>query len=111
MFQNYYLHNQERRAYIRNKYAKFVFPLEEAEWMGLDLNSACTKLQDIEDNTAPIPLKHIFEEKLRRSSDQESLDFGSVEIKQFLQPHKENKWMNLQPLKENKWMNVLRKRF
>lgn len=38
--------------------------MEEAEWYGLDLNTACRKLQDIEDNKEPIPLKKLFSEEL-----------------------------------------------
>jgi hypothetical protein len=43
-----------------------VIPLEEAEWYGLDLNAACRKQQDIEDNMAPRPLKYIFEDQLKK---------------------------------------------
>lgn len=41
-----------------------MIPLDEAEWYGLDLNAACRKLQDLEDNAAPRPLKQAFEEEL-----------------------------------------------
>lgn len=44
-------------VYIKQKYAKYKIPLEETEWVGLDLNEACRKLQDIEDNTKKTPLK------------------------------------------------------
>uniref|UniRef100_A0A914MED8 39S ribosomal protein L28, mitochondrial n=1 Tax=Meloidogyne incognita TaxID=6306 RepID=A0A914MED8_MELIC len=61
---NYYHNDSVRQEYITNKYSRFVIPLEEAEWYGLDLNTACRKLQDIEDNKEPIPLKKLFSEKL-----------------------------------------------
>lgn len=37
----YYPNDPERHNFIKHKYAKFVMPLEEAEWIGLDLNEAC----------------------------------------------------------------------
>lgn len=61
---DFYQDEPERRAYIQEKYEKFALPLEEAEWVGLDLNEACRKLQDIEDNTKPEPLKSVFEREL-----------------------------------------------
>jgi large subunit ribosomal protein L28 len=61
---DYYHHDEEKHNYIREKYAEFVIPLEEAEWVGLELNEACRKQQDIEDNIAPVPLKHLFEKEL-----------------------------------------------
>ncbi|KHN73389.1 39S ribosomal protein L28, mitochondrial [Toxocara canis] len=71
--EEYYPDDEERHAYIRDKYAKFKIPLEEAEWVGLDLNEACRKLQDIEDSTPAEPLKYQFEqelvEKLRKGED------------------------------------------
>uniref|UniRef100_A0A0M3IIG5 Large ribosomal subunit protein bL28m n=1 Tax=Ascaris lumbricoides TaxID=6252 RepID=A0A0M3IIG5_ASCLU len=71
--EEYYPDDEERHSYIRDKYAKFKIPLEEAEWVGLDLNEACRKQQDIEDSTHPEPLKYKFEEelveKLRRGED------------------------------------------
>uniref|UniRef100_A0A7E4W5I5 Large ribosomal subunit protein bL28m n=1 Tax=Panagrellus redivivus TaxID=6233 RepID=A0A7E4W5I5_PANRE len=62
--QNYYTDDEERKEYIKQKYARFVIPLEEAEWVGLDLNEACRKQQDIEDNTQKQPLKYQFEQQL-----------------------------------------------
>jgi len=60
----YYSSDEDRHEYIKQKYASFVIPLEEAEWVGFDLNEACRKLQDMKDNTAPIPEKYIFEREL-----------------------------------------------
>ena len=34
----------------------------------MDLNDACKKQQDLEDDRKPLPLKYIFEEQLYRSS-------------------------------------------
>lgn len=39
--EDYYHNDPDRHDYIRRKYAKFVIPLDEAEWVGLDLNEAC----------------------------------------------------------------------
>lgn len=49
---------------FKEKYAKFVIPLEEADWFGLDLNTAAKKLQDLEDNVKKTPLKYIYEKAL-----------------------------------------------
>uniref|UniRef100_A0A0K0EZZ9 Large ribosomal subunit protein bL28m n=1 Tax=Strongyloides venezuelensis TaxID=75913 RepID=A0A0K0EZZ9_STRVS len=62
--ENYYENNEERKEYIKEKYKDFKIPLEEAEWVGLDLNEACRKLQDIEDAAIPTPLKYKFEKQL-----------------------------------------------
>jgi hypothetical protein len=35
---------------VRKRYAQYVLPLSEAEWVGLDLNEACAKLQDAEEH-------------------------------------------------------------
>lgn len=40
------------------RYSKFVISEEEADWVGLDLNEAARKQQDIEDSRAPQPLKY-----------------------------------------------------
>jgi hypothetical protein len=61
---DYYHGNPERQDYIEQKYSKHILPLEEAEWYGLELNEACKRLQDIEDNSKPRPLKEVYEEKL-----------------------------------------------
>ncbi|TKR72013.1 hypothetical protein L596_019536 [Steinernema carpocapsae] len=67
---DYYPEHEERREYICRKYEEHVIPMEEAEWVGLTLNEACRKQQDLEDNTRPKPLKYKFEaelvEKLRQ---------------------------------------------
>jgi len=62
--EDYYSNDQERHSYIKDKYAKYVIPLEEAEWIGLDLNEACKKLQNIELATAPEPLKYVYEREM-----------------------------------------------
>ena len=64
--ENYHPTDSEMHDYVKAKYGKFLIPLEEAEWYGLPLNDACRRLQDIEDNTAPRPLKYQFEEELVR---------------------------------------------
>lgn len=62
--EDYYPDNNERHEYIKAKYAKYKIPLEEVEWIGIDLNEACRKQQDIDDNTKKTPLKYIFEQEL-----------------------------------------------
>ncbi|CAI5441177.1 unnamed protein product [Caenorhabditis angaria] len=64
--QSYYPEDEEKHDYIKEKYAEFVIPAEEAEWIGLDLNEAARKQQDIEDSTQPIPLKYRLEQQLVR---------------------------------------------
>jgi large subunit ribosomal protein L28 len=61
---NYYPNDEEKQQYIREKYADFLMPLEEAEWVGLDLNEACRKQQDLEDDLAPEPEKYLLEREL-----------------------------------------------
>ena len=69
----YYPDDDEKRALISEKYAQFVMPAEEAEWVGLSLNEACRKQQDIEEAAGAQPLKVQFErelvEKLRLQRD------------------------------------------
>lgn len=62
--EEYYDNDNEKKEYIKEKYKEFKMPLEEAEWVGLDLNEACIKLQDLEDSTCPMPLKYVFESQL-----------------------------------------------
>ncbi|CAI2347247.1 unnamed protein product [Caenorhabditis sp. 36 PRJEB53466] len=62
--ESYYEEDDEKKNYIRQKYAQFVIPEEEAEWIGLDLNEAARKQQDIEDSAAPVPLKYSLEQAL-----------------------------------------------
>lgn len=40
------------------RYAEFVIPLEEADWVGLDLNEAARKQQEIEEQRLAEPLKY-----------------------------------------------------
>ncbi|KJH40819.1 AMP-binding enzyme [Dictyocaulus viviparus] len=56
----YYANDKERHNYIKNKYAEFVIPVEEADWIGLDLNEASRKQQEIEDRQVVEPLKFNF---------------------------------------------------
>uniref|UniRef100_A0A1I7Y8G1 39S ribosomal protein L28, mitochondrial n=1 Tax=Steinernema glaseri TaxID=37863 RepID=A0A1I7Y8G1_9BILA len=87
---DYYVDDEERHEYIRQKYEEHAIPLEEAEWVGLSLNEACRKQQDIEDSIRPTPLKYKFEaelvEKLRRG-----LDFVDTE-KEFAPKRHESKF-------------------
>ncbi|KHJ97886.1 ribophorin II [Oesophagostomum dentatum] len=62
--ETYYLEDEERHNYIKHKYAEFVIPAEEAEWVGLDLNEAAYKQQDLEESHVPEPLKYKFEREL-----------------------------------------------
>ncbi|MCP9262201.1 39S ribosomal protein L28, mitochondrial [Dirofilaria immitis] len=57
----YYPNDPERHNFIKQKYTKFVIPIEEADWFGLDLNEACRKQQEIEESVKPIPEKYKFE--------------------------------------------------
>lgn len=75
----------ERHSYIKEKYSRFVIPLEEAEWVGLDLNEACKKQQDMELATAPVPLKYVFEKSLRQKLDNEGI---SAESEDTFKPQK-----------------------
>ncbi|VDN06920.1 unnamed protein product [Thelazia callipaeda] len=82
--ETYFPDNPERHNYIKQKYAKFLMPVEEAEWIGLDLNEACIKQQEIEDSIKPEPEKYKFELELikRLSSGEENPDYDTV-IKQL----------------------------
>ncbi|VDP29437.1 unnamed protein product [Soboliphyme baturini] len=58
----------ERCQEMLEKYSEFVIPEKEAEWISLDLNEACRKLQDEEEERyKPIPLKEIYEKELVES--------------------------------------------
>lgn len=59
--ESYHPDDEEKKNYIKSKYAKFVIPEEEAEWIGLDLNEAAIKQQEIEESTAPAPLKYRYD--------------------------------------------------
>lgn len=61
---DYFTEDDERHNYIKQKYAPYTIPLKEAEWVGLRLNQAAMKQQDIEDNTADVPEKYRFEQEL-----------------------------------------------
>ncbi|EJW80445.1 hypothetical protein WUBG_08646 [Wuchereria bancrofti] len=76
----YYPNDPERHNYIKKKYAQFVIPLEEADWIGLDLNEACRKQQDIEESIKPVPEKYKFELDLvkRLASGEENPDHDKI---------------------------------
>ncbi|CAL2034959.1 unnamed protein product [Caenorhabditis brenneri] len=76
----YYEEDDEKKAYIKEKYAKFVIPEEEAEWIGLELNEAARKQQDNEESIAPVPLKYRLEQSLV-----ERLRDGTDDISQELE--------------------------
>ncbi|KAK6760071.1 hypothetical protein RB195_021548 [Necator americanus] len=59
-----YVNDEERHNFIRQKYAEFVIPEEEADWIGLDLNEAARKQQELEERRIPEPLKFKFERDL-----------------------------------------------
>ncbi|EYC31891.1 hypothetical protein Y032_0003g1288 [Ancylostoma ceylanicum] len=62
--ETYYPEDEERHDYIKSKYAEFVIPAEEADWVGLDLNEAARKQQELEEQRIPVPLKFKFEREL-----------------------------------------------
>ncbi|VDO04490.1 unnamed protein product [Haemonchus placei] len=62
--ETYYPEDEERHNYIKQKYKEFVIPAEEADWVGLDLNEAARKQQEIEESQVPEPLKYKFEREL-----------------------------------------------
>lgn len=51
-----------------------IFQEEEAEWVGLTLNEACAKLQDIEFQTPKIPKKFVFEQRIIKEFQTETAD-------------------------------------
>jgi len=69
---------EKEKKYIVEKYAEFVLPESEAEWVSLDLNEAAKKQQDIEEAKTgdPTPLKVQFEKELISK-----LKDGSADIK------------------------------
>ncbi|EJD73868.1 hypothetical protein LOAG_18742 [Loa loa] len=76
----YYPNDPERHNFIKQKYANFVIPLEEADWIGLDLNEACRKQQEIEESFKPMPEKYKFELDLvkRLASGEENPDHDKI---------------------------------
>ncbi|KRX36123.1 Asparagine--tRNA ligase, cytoplasmic [Trichinella murrelli] len=65
----------EKADELLEKYAEFIIPESEAEWIGLDLNEACRKLQIMEQKVKPIPLLEIYrkeEEKLKQMDESAS---------------------------------------
>ena len=61
---DFYLDNEEKRNYIATKYEEFRIPEEEAEWVGLTLNEAAAKQQNIEESIKPEPLKYKWGRKI-----------------------------------------------
>ncbi|VDK86178.1 unnamed protein product [Litomosoides sigmodontis] len=76
----YYPNDTERHNYIKLKYARFMIPVEEADWIGLDLNEACRKQQEIEESVKPMPEKYKFELDLvkRLASGEENPDHDKI---------------------------------
>lgn len=60
----YYPHDKKKQDYIAEKYKRFVLPPTEAEWVALSLNEAAEKLQDIEEESRPMPKKLEYEQLL-----------------------------------------------
>ncbi|CAP27366.1 Protein CBR-MRPL-28 [Caenorhabditis briggsae] len=79
----YYDYDDDKKAYIKEKYSEFCIPEEEAEWIGLELNEAARKQQDLEDSVAPVPLKYGLEkslvERLRNGTDDISQELENPE--------------------------------
>uniref|UniRef100_A0A8R1TJC1 39S ribosomal protein L28, mitochondrial n=2 Tax=Onchocerca TaxID=6281 RepID=A0A8R1TJC1_ONCVO len=76
----YYPNDPERHNYIKQKYAKFLISIEEADWFGLDLNEACRKQQEIEESVKPTPEKYKLELDLvkRLASGEENPDHDKI---------------------------------
>ena len=63
--EDYYPNDPERHAYIKEKYADCVIPLQEAEWFGLTLEEAIEKLKYEENEQNPVlPLKFQLRKEL-----------------------------------------------
>ncbi|CAI4228247.1 unnamed protein product [Auanema sp. JU1783] len=62
--EDYFPEDEDKRAYIKEKYAKYKIPAEEAEWVGLDINEAARKQQLLEESIQPEPLKFKYEQEL-----------------------------------------------
>lgn len=94
--QSIYPDNPEKRAEILKRYDKYIIPLEEAEWVGLNIEEALKKAKLIEAAKPVIPLKDIFrqelleqlfERKAKEEAENKFAVFGKV--KSFLSPFKE----------------------
>lgn len=84
-----FLNIKMNKKIFKEKYAKFVIPLEETEWFGLDLNTAARKLQDLEDNTKNTPLKYIFEKVLiEKLSADKYKNVETIEDEKYAKPQK-----------------------
>lgn len=64
---DYYPNDEKMHQYIKEKYAEFVIPLEEAQWIGLSESEALTKLKA--DEALKLaqqnrPLKELFTQEL-----------------------------------------------
>jgi large subunit ribosomal protein L28 len=63
--ETYYPDDDEKRNYIKEKYKEFVIPLEEAEFVGLTISEATTKIKiDDQKKKEVIPLKVLYAEAL-----------------------------------------------
>lgn len=69
-----------KRQTLLKRYGGLIIPLEEAEWVGLDLNEACIKLQDLEEanRAKERPLKEVYEEEVVKELEKEGEDKSSV---------------------------------
>ncbi len=70
---------EEKRIFLLKKHDEFQLPRDEAEWVGLDLNEACRKLQDLEEDeqrAAEVPKKILYEKDMVRRLSDGSLDDG-----------------------------------
>ncbi|KRZ50598.1 39S ribosomal protein L28, mitochondrial, partial [Trichinella nativa] len=80
----------EKADELLEKYAEFIIPESEAEWIGLDLNEACRKLQIMEQKVKPIPLLEIYrkeEEKLKQMDESASGKGIAKTLKSFFFKH------------------------
>lgn len=63
--QDYWKGNKEKQQYVKEKYKEFVIPLEEAEFQGLNISEATTKVKIMQNSQRQtIPMKVRFAEEL-----------------------------------------------
>lgn len=91
-----YPDDPEKREDILTRYAKYIIPLEEAEWVGLSIEQALKKAKDIEAAKPVIPLKDIFTEELIKQLMEHKGEVeaagkvaGLEKVKRFLSPFKQ----------------------
>ena len=66
--------------------------MEEAEWWGLDLNRACRKQQDLEDNAPAKPLKYHFVQQLMKELEEEGYSRQLALAEEDEKKSKEDDW-------------------